>query len=74
MNQLQQSIINQARLQREQSAYEKLYLQVEERYQEAIINEQSVPGNALIIDAGLVSSLPAKPNRILIVVIGVFLV
>ena len=73
MNLLPTSTIDLARLQREQTALEKLYLQVEERYQEAIINEQSVPGNALIIDAGLVSSIPAKPNRPLIVVIGIFL-
>lgn len=73
MNLLPTSTIDLARLTREQSALEKLYLQVEERYQEAIINEQSVPGNALIIDAGLVSTNPAKPNRILIVVIGLFL-
>ena len=73
MNLLPTSTIDLARLQREQSAYEKLYLQVEERYQEAIINEQAVPGNALIIDAGLVSPSPAKPNRPLIVIIGIFL-
>ncbi len=73
MNQLPTSTIDLARLQREQSANEKLYLQVEERYQEAIINEQSVPGNALIIDAGLVPLLPSKPNRLLIVMIGLIL-
>ncbi|MDF1610605.1 GumC family protein [Stygiobacter electus] len=64
------STIDLARLQREKEAYEKLYLQVEERYQEAIINEQSAPGNVLIIDEGLVPLKPAKPNRVLIVVIG----
>jgi tyrosine-protein kinase Etk/Wzc len=64
------SSIDLARLQREKEAYEKLYLQVEERYQEAIINEQSVPGNVVIIDEGLVPKRPAKPNRVLIVVIG----
>jgi len=62
-----------ARLTREKSAYEKLYLQVEERYQEAIISEQSVPGNVLIIDEGLLPSKPAKPNRLLIVIIGLVL-
>lgn len=73
MNQLPTTATDQARLEREKSANEKLYLQVEERYQEAIINEQSVPGNALIIDAGLVSNSPAKPNRLLIVIIGTLL-
>ncbi|KAF0153642.1 MAG: capsular exopolysaccharide family [Ignavibacteria bacterium] len=62
-----------ARLEREKQAYEKLYIQVEERYQEAIISEQSVPGNVLIIDEGLVPDNPAKPNRLLIIVIGLVL-
>jgi capsular exopolysaccharide synthesis family protein len=73
MNQLPTSTIDLARLQREQSAYEKLYTQVEQRYQEAIINEQSVPSNVLIIDAGLIPIKPAKPNRLLIVIIGLVL-
>lgn len=73
MNQLPTSTIDLARLQRQQSAYEKLYTQVEERYQEAIINEQSVPGNVLIIDEGLIPTSPAKPNRLLIVIIGLVL-
>jgi capsular exopolysaccharide synthesis family protein len=73
MNQLPTSTIDLARLQREQSAYEKLYTQVEERYQEAIINEQSVPSNVLIIDTGLIPKGPSKPNRVLIVIIGLIL-
>jgi tyrosine-protein kinase Etk/Wzc len=73
LNKLPTSTIDLARLEREQSAYEKLYTQVEERYQEAIINEQSVPGNVLVVDEGLIPSSPAKPNRILIVVVGLVL-
>jgi tyrosine-protein kinase Etk/Wzc len=73
MNQLPTSAIDLARLQREQSSNEKLYLLVEERYQEAVINEQSVPGNVLIIDDGLVPGSPSKPNRILIVIVGLVL-
>ncbi|MEJ5350274.1 MAG: polysaccharide biosynthesis tyrosine autokinase [Melioribacteraceae bacterium] len=73
LSKLPTSSIDLARLTREQSAYEKLYLQVEEKYQEAIINEQSVPGNVLIIDPALVPLKPSKPNRPLIVVIGLFL-
>ncbi len=73
MNQLPTNTIDLVRLEREQSAYEKLYTLVEERYQEAIINEQSVPGNVLIIDEGLVPIRPAKPNRLLIVIIGLVL-
>jgi tyrosine-protein kinase Etk/Wzc len=73
MNLMPTSAIDLARLQREQSSNEKLYLLVEERYQEAIINEQSVPGNVLIIDDGLVPGGPSKPNRILIIIIGLIL-
>lgn len=73
LNKLPTSTIDLARLQREQASYEKLFTQVEERYQEAIINEQSVPGNVLIVDEGLVPTLPSKPNRLLIVLVGLVL-
>ena len=65
--------VDQARLQREQDAYEKTYTALEERYQEAIINEQSVLGIVLIIDEGLLPKSPSKPNRMLIVIIGLVL-
>jgi capsular exopolysaccharide synthesis family protein len=73
MSVLPTSSTDLARLQREKDSYEKLYLLVEERYQEAIINEQSVPGNVLIIDEGLVPTSPSKPNRMLIIIIGIVL-
>ncbi|HOI30255.1 MAG TPA: polysaccharide biosynthesis tyrosine autokinase [Melioribacteraceae bacterium] len=70
LNKLPTSTIDLARLQREQSSYEKLFTQVEERYQQAIINEQSVPGNVLMVDEGLVPNSPSKPNRLMIVLVG----
>jgi tyrosine-protein kinase Etk/Wzc len=73
LNRLPTSTIDLARLQREQSAYEKLFTQVEQRYQEAIINEQSVPGNVLVVDEGLIPHSPSKPNRLLIVIVGLVL-
>lgn len=73
LNKLPTSTIDLARLQREQASYEKLFTQVEQRYQEAIINEQSVPGNVLIVDDGLVPHSPSKPNRLMIVLIGLIL-
>lgn len=69
-NQLPKSSIEFARLQRNRESLEKLYLLVEEKYQEALINEQSQPGNVLIIDSARISASPSKPNRILIVIIG----
>lgn len=72
-NQLPNRTIDLARLQREQSAFEKLYLLVEEKYQEALINEQSTPGNVLIVDDARIPVEPSKPNRILIVLVGLVL-
>ncbi|MCU7494568.1 MAG: polysaccharide biosynthesis tyrosine autokinase [Ignavibacteria bacterium] len=72
-NSLPSSIIEYARKERERAALEKLYLVVEEKYQEAMVNEQSEPGNVLIIDYGRIAETPSKPNRPLIVLIGLIL-
>lgn len=72
-NQLPKTSIELARLQRNREALEKLYTLVEEKYQEALINEQSQPGNVLIIDNARRPDSPAKPNRILIVLVGLVL-
>jgi len=72
-NQLPNRTIDLARLQREQAAFEKLYLLVEEKFQEALINEQSTPGNVLIIDDARIPISPSKPNRMLIVLVGLVL-
>jgi capsular exopolysaccharide synthesis family protein len=69
-NQLPKSSIEFARLQRNRESLEKLYLLVEEKYQEALINEQSQPGNVLIIDSARIPQNPSKPNRMLIVIVG----
>ena len=70
---LPKNAIELARLKRNSEALEKLYLLVEQRYQEAIINEQSQPGNVLIIDDARIPLSKAKPNRTLIVIIGLLL-
>ena len=72
-NELPTQTIEIARYKRELNAYEKLYLLVEEKYQEALISEQSTPGNVLIIDEANRPFKPSKPNRKLIVVIGLIL-
>ena len=72
-NELPQTSIELARYQRNMEALEKLYLLVEQRYQEALINEQSQPGNVTIIDRARRPHSPAKPNRILIVLVGLIL-
>ncbi len=72
-NKLPKTSLELARFQRNRESLEKLYTLVEERYQEAVINEQSQPGNVLIIDDARVPGHPAKPNRILIVILGLFI-
>ncbi|MFH0735391.1 MAG: polysaccharide biosynthesis tyrosine autokinase [bacterium] len=72
-NELPKSTINYARLERERTAFEKLYQLVEEKYQEVLINEQSTPGNVLIIDVARRADEPSKPNRNLIVIVGLVL-
>ncbi|MCX6149816.1 MAG: polysaccharide biosynthesis tyrosine autokinase [Ignavibacteriales bacterium] len=69
-NSLPRATIELAKLTRDRSAFEKMYLLVEEKYQEALINEQSQPGNVLIVDSARIPYRPSKPNRTLIVIIG----
>jgi len=72
-NKLPKTSIELARLERKREAAEKLYSLLEEKYQEAVINEQSQPGNVIIVDHARRPNLPSKPNRKLIVIIGLIL-
>ncbi|MFO7444800.1 MAG: polysaccharide biosynthesis tyrosine autokinase [Ignavibacteriaceae bacterium] len=72
-NRLPKTAIDLARLQRSRESLEKLYLLVEAKYQEALINEQSQPGNVIIIDSAIIPEFPSKPNRYLIIIIGIVL-
>lgn len=65
--------IELARLERDRKSNEKLFLTLEEKYQEALINERAQLGNVNIIDKALIPSKPSKPNRSLIIVIGTIL-
>ncbi len=69
-NKLPVQSIEYARLERERLGNEKLFTLLEEKYQEAMISEQSVPSNVVIIDEAREPVLPSKPNRTLIIVIG----
>jgi tyrosine-protein kinase Etk/Wzc len=62
--------IELARLQRTKQGAEKLYLTLEEKYQEAVINERSQLGNVNVVDEALMPSSPSKPNRQLIIIAG----
>lgn len=72
-NQLPKSSIELAKLQRNRESLEKLFLLVEQKYQESLINEQSTPGNVVIIDKARINSSPAKPNRVIIILVGAVL-
>lgn len=69
-NKLPVQSIEYARLERNRLSNEKLYLLIEEKYQEAVISEKSIPSNVQVIDAAIVPIDPSKPNRILIVFAG----
>lgn len=62
--------IELARLERSRKSNEKLFLALEEKYQEALVNERAQLGNVNIIDKAMQPLKPAKPNRSLIISIG----
>ncbi len=68
---LPEQTIQYANLDRERRSNEKVYLMLLEKYQEAVINEESQPNNVKIIDYGKVPGAPSKPNRFLIILIGI---
>ncbi|MFC2094610.1 GumC family protein [Bacteroidota bacterium] len=70
---LPKSTLELARLRRRSEALEKLYLLLEQRYQEALINVESQPGNVIIIDKARIPKRPSKPNRTMIVLVGLVL-
>lgn len=72
-NKLPKTTIEFARFQRTRESSEKLFTLIEEKYQEALINEESQPGNVLIIDTAQIPSTPAKPDRKLIIITGLIL-
>lgn len=69
-NKLPEQTIEYANLERERRSNEKVYLMLLEKYQEALINEESQPNNVKIIDYGKIPGSPSKPNRFMIITIG----
>lgn len=65
--------IELARLERDRKSNEKLFLILEEKYQEAILNERAKLGNVNVIDEAVLALKPSKPDRQLIVIIGAIL-
>src|ERR1035437_7338882 len=69
-NKLPLTTISYAQLQRKRESSEKLFSLLEEKYQAALLNEQSQPGNIFIFDQAQRSYTPSKPNRKLIIFMG----
>jgi tyrosine-protein kinase Etk/Wzc len=70
-NKLPIQSIEFARLERERLGNEKLFTLLEEKYQESLIAEQSIPSNVEVIDEARIPITPSKPNRTLIIIIGI---
>lgn len=63
--------IELAKLERSRKSNEKLYLALEEKYQEATINERSRLGYAELLDPGIDNIGPVSPNKNLILLTGI---
>lgn len=72
-NQLPSKTLDLARLERNRMSLEKLYTVLEAKYQEALINENSTPGNVVIMSDARPPGGPAKPNRPLLAIMGLIL-
>ncbi|MDD5362897.1 MAG: polysaccharide biosynthesis tyrosine autokinase [Ignavibacteria bacterium] len=72
-NKLPETNIEFAKLERNRKSNEKLYLALEEKYQEATINERSRLGYAELLDPGYDSVGPVSPNKNLILLTGVII-
>jgi tyrosine-protein kinase Etk/Wzc len=72
-NKLPLTTISYAQIQRKRESSEKLFSLLEEKYQEALINEQSQPGNIFIFNQAQISNTPSKPDRRYIIVLGLII-
>ncbi len=63
--------IQYARLERKRLSYDKLYGLLDEKYQEAMINEQTTMGNVDIVDRAGIPGRPVKPNRPMNMILGI---
>jgi polysaccharide biosynthesis transport protein len=70
MNRLPARTLDLARLERRRQAAETLFTTLEEKYQEAQLNEQSTAGNVMIMNWANPPDAPSDPNRILIILMG----
>jgi polysaccharide biosynthesis transport protein len=69
-NKLPKTSIELARYERKKEGLSQLYTMLEQKYQEALINELSQPGDVDIIEKARVSFVPSEPNRKNIIIFG----
>ena len=62
-----------ARLERKRQYEENIFKTLSEKYQEAQLNEQSTLGNILVLNTADLPDSPSEPNRIKIIIMGLFL-
>ena len=72
-NRLPSSTLELARLERRSKADEQLYNTLDEKYQEAQLNEQATLGNVTLLNRAYPPNRPSKPNRIMIIILGAIL-
>jgi len=65
--------IELAQYERKRASIQQLYALVDQKYQEAMINELSQPGNVFIIGKARIPDAPEKPNRMMIILFGLIL-
>ncbi|MGE5431606.1 MAG: GumC family protein [Syntrophomonadaceae bacterium] len=69
-NMLPKKSIELAQYERKRESLQHLYIVIEQKYQESMINELSQPGNIIIIGKGRIPDKPFKPNRTLLIIMG----
>ena len=72
-NKLPTSTLDYARLERRRLADESLFNTLTAKYQEAQLNEQATPGNVLIMNTAHPTRNPSGPNRVMIILMGLFI-
>ncbi|MBS1514717.1 MAG: polysaccharide biosynthesis tyrosine autokinase [Bacteroidetes bacterium] len=65
--------IELAKLERDAKSAEKLYLILEEKYQEATINERARIANAVLLDPGIEDFGPVKPKKNMVILSGIII-
>lgn len=73
LNRMPKKTMDFAAYQRNMESLQQLYTLLQQKYQEAVINELSQPGNSIIVTNARVPDEPVKPNRILIVLMGLLI-